>query len=191
MTLQWMPSLTLLVGVSLIVGACKTPVDPGTSAVEPTSTEPAEAVMPKPAAIVGNTSPDAIIGMFEAWSPEAAVQPDATASAALSAVDAGATVEVYLGTWCSDSRREVPRLWRALDLAGTVPFDVRYIGLDRDFAAADVNLDDKDIIAVPTFVVLRNGVEVGRVIEESPTGIESDLLSLLDGSKTGNLSASR
>ena len=51
---------------------------------------------------------------------------------ALGAVEPGAAIDVYLGTWCSDSERELARFWRALDLnLGIVPFDVRYIAVDR------------------------------------------------------------
>ncbi len=42
---------------------------------------------------------------------------------------------------------------------------------------------------MPTFVVLRDGREVGRIVEESPHGVERDLLALLDGSARGVVSA--
>ena len=47
-----------------------------------------------------------------------------------------------------------------------------------------------DLIRVPTFVVRRDGRELGRIVEESPNGIENDLLALLTGDSTGTLTAS-
>jgi hypothetical protein len=41
---------------------------------------------------------------------------------------------------------------------------------------------------VPTFIVRRGGHEVGRVVEEAPHGIETDLLALLTGEAGGVLS---
>src|SRR5688500_5598030 len=50
---------------------------------------------------------------------------DATAAGGLASVAPGAEVDVVLGTWCGDSRREVTRLWKAFDAAGSLPFAVR------------------------------------------------------------------
>ncbi len=113
---------------------------------------------------------------------------DEQAAEALAAVPPGAEVTVFLGTWCSDSRREVPRLWRALDqVGGMVPFEVTYVAVDREKTEPADLLAGQGIEYVPTFVVRRDGHEVGRVVEEAPDGIEADLLALLTGAKTGVL----
>jgi hypothetical protein len=121
-------------------------------------------------------------------------QPDAEAAQALLAVEPGATVTVYLGTWCSDSKRELPRLWRGLDDAGVfdeaeLPFELEYVALDRDKAEPGGRAEAAAIEYVPTFVVSRGGEEVGRMVEESVPGIEHDLLALLSGAASGVLSA--
>lgn len=113
-------------------------------------------------------------------------KPDAEAARALASVEPGAEVTVFLGTWCEDSRREVPRLWRALDDAGgTVPFEVRYIGVDRAKKEPAELVTGSDVRYVPTFIVSRGGHEVGRIVESSPRGIERDLLALLKGEQKG------
>jgi hypothetical protein len=104
---------------------------------------------------------------------------DAQAARALATVAPGADVVVVLGTWCGDSRRELPRLWRALDLAGAVPFALRYIGVDRDKTAPGFDRAALRIERVPTFVVSRGGREVGRIVERAPDGLERELLALL------------
>ncbi len=114
--------------------------------------------------------------------------PSPETSRALASVPPGARVDVFLGTWCGDSRREVPRLWAALDLAGEVPFEVRVVAVDRAKDAPGDLLDGVGLEYVPTFVVTRDGVEVGRVVESAPAGIEADLLSLLRGDRTGVIS---
>jgi thiol-disulfide isomerase/thioredoxin len=111
---------------------------------------------------------------------------DSEAALALSSVEPGAQVSVFLGTWCGDSGREVPRFWRALDEAGgTLPFQVRYIAVDEDKKEPAEAVSGNDIRYVPTFIVYRKGVEVGRIVEESPNGIEKDLLALLTGREKG------
>jgi thiol-disulfide isomerase/thioredoxin len=113
---------------------------------------------------------------------------DPAAAAALAEVEPGAEVLVVLGTWCSDSRREVPRLWRALDeVGGLVPFEIEYLAVDRTKEEPAELLAGLDLRYVPTFIVRRDGEEVGRVVESSPNGIERDLLALLTGEAAGVL----
>ena len=99
-------------------------------------------------------------------------------------------VTVYLGTWCSDSRRELARFWRAVDEAGgEVGFEIDYVGIRRDKDRRDPALATVELQRVPTFVVELAGVEAGRVVEESPNGIERDLAALLGGETTGLVTA--
>src|SRR5687768_16449728 len=97
------------------------------------TTAPATQAQPeeKPV-IVGETTREQIEVAPEWMAAEAESQPDPEACKALASVPPGAEVTVFLGTWCGDSRRELPRFWRAVDLAGTnVPFAIHYIGVDR------------------------------------------------------------
>jgi hypothetical protein len=120
---------------------------------------------------------------------EAASAPDAKAVQGLAAVPPGATVTVYLGSWCGDSRREVSRFWRALDEEGNrVPFEISYIGVDPSKKEPAALVEGSDLRYVPTFIVRRGGREVGRIVESAPHGIERDLLVLLDGSAHGLVS---
>ena len=111
---------------------------------------------------------------------------DSEVARALASVEPGAEVTVFLGTWCGDSGREVPRLWRALDESGTaLPFQVRYVAVSEDKKEPAAAVAGNDIRYVPTFIVHRKGVELGRIVEESPNGIEKDLLALLTGREKG------
>ena len=115
-----------------------------------------------------------------------AAEPDLEAAAGLVEALAGAEVTVYFGTWCSDSGRELPRLWRALDEMGVLdPPEIRYIGINRAKTEPAEYVAGQDLQLVPTFVVARGGVETGRIVESSPHGIENDLLALLRGDETG------
>lgn len=174
--------------------ACQRPVP----SEEPTPTHedkmddaPEESAPKKPAHAVGETTRDWIVQHHPNWAAEHGAKPNPAAAKSLAGVPPGARVDVYLGTWCPDSHREVTRFWRALDVAGDVPFAVEYVGLDRNFEAGDVDLQKVNVVAVPTFVVIRDGEEVGRVVETSVEGIETDLGTLLRGEASGMISASR
>ncbi len=143
-----------------------------------------------PAAIVGPTTREAIEAADPSWvAATVEAEIDVDDAAALAAVDPGAEVTVFLGTWCDDSRREVPRFWRALDqVGGLVPFEIEYVAVDRDKREPADRVEPAGVLYVPTFVVRRGGEEVGRVVETSPNGIETDLLALLTGEASGVLS---
>jgi hypothetical protein len=117
----------------------------------------------------------------------ATVHPEATRQ--LARVQGGARVRVFLGTWCSDSRREVSTLWRVMDEnMGILPFEVEYYGVDRDTLRSDTLVAGFDLDFVPTIVVERDRIEVGRIVESAPEGLDRDLLALLEGKTQGVIS---
>jgi cyclophilin family peptidyl-prolyl cis-trans isomerase/HEAT repeat protein len=131
--------------------------------------------------------------MVEAEHPEfrvsgREVEPDPAVCERLTQVPPGARVDVYFGTWCGDSRREVTRFWNALDHMPRVPFELHYVAVDRSKQEPAELLLGVGLRYVPTFVVSRQGREVGRVVESAPEGIEKALLDLLNGSRTGVVS---
>ncbi len=144
---------------------------------------PGAALTPEPH---GPTTRGAIIAAEPAFEPARASAPDSSAALGLAQVSPGAEVTVVLGTWCGDSRRGVSRWFRALDLAGQVPFTVHYLAVDR--AKEGPGTSDLAIEYVPTFIVSRDGAEVGRVVESAPQGIEVAVLELLTGETSGTIS---
>jgi thiol-disulfide isomerase/thioredoxin len=160
---------------------------------EPPAGAPSEAAQTEEAVLVGAVSREQIETAHPEWvQAEVSSAPDAEAARALAAIEPGAEVTVFLGTWCGDSEREVPRLWRALDEAGgDVPFQIHYIGVDRQKKEPAAPITNFEIEYVPTFIVSRQGREVGRIVEEAPHGVEWDLLALLSGKAKGVLSASQ
>jgi len=149
--------------------------------------ESAAAETPEPEVLVGEVSREQIEEAVPEWvgrTVEAEI--DEEAATALASVESGAHVTVFLGTWCSDSRREVSRFWRALDqVGGLVPFEVEYVAVDRSKSEPADLVAGEDLRYVPTFVVERGGEEIGRVVESAPDGIEADLLALLTGEASG------
>jgi thiol-disulfide isomerase/thioredoxin len=138
-------------------------------------------------ALVGPATREQIEGAAPEWVvAEVESHPDAEAAQALAAVAPGAEVTIFLGTWCGDSRREVPRFWRGVDEAGgAVPFKVTYVTVDRQKKEPAGPVTENGIRFLPTFIVRRDGHEVGRIVETAPNGIEHDLLALLTGKAKG------
>ena len=94
---------------------------------------------------------------------------------------AGEGVEtlVFLGTWCSDSRTHVPRFLKVVDLARPSLERVSLYGVDRNKKSPGGTEASYHIERVPTFVFLKQGKEIGRIVESPQTTLEGDMLSIL------------
>ena len=90
-------------------------------------------------------------------------------------------IQIYMGTWCSDSRREVPRFLKILDLAGVDKNNLRIINVDRKKKSPNHEEKNKNIEFVPIFIINKNNIEIGRIVEFPIITLESDLLSILIG----------
>ncbi len=167
-------------------GAAVVAARPADPPPHPAVQEPAKK---EEAALVGPATREQIEGGYPDWvQAEVGSQPDAEAAKALASVPPGAEVTVFLGTWCGDSRREVPRFWRGLDeTGGAVPFKVTYVTVDREKKKPAGPVTENGVRYLPTFIVRRDGHEVGRIVETAPNGIEHDLLALLTGKAHGVL----
>ncbi len=86
---------------------------------------------------------------------------------------------VFLGTWCSDSQREVPRFLKVADEAGIPSERIKLYGLDRSMKSNDGLSQQYHIERVPTFIFLEHGAELGRITEVPQTTIEQDMLLIL------------
>ena len=94
---------------------------------------------------------------------------------------AGADVEtmVFFGSWCSDSRRDVPRFLKIVDLAGTSLGHVTLYALDRKKKSTEGLEGQYHIERVPTFLFMKHGKEIGRIVEMPRTTLEGDMLGIL------------
>lgn len=89
-------------------------------------------------------------------------------------------IEIVLGTWCSDSKREVPRFMKILDMLSYDLNNLTLITVDRDKNSPDGNIDSKNIELVPTFILINDQGEKGRIIETPVETLEMDLLDILN-----------
>jgi thiol-disulfide isomerase/thioredoxin len=91
------------------------------------------------------------------------------------------TITIVLGTWCPDSRREVPRFMKIIDLWGFPEEKIRFIGVDIDKIAPLQDYMELGIERVPTFIFYENNSEKGRIIEVPVTSLEQDTRNILIG----------
>jgi len=88
-------------------------------------------------------------------------------------------IKIVLGTWCPDSRKEVPRFMRILDIWKFPLSEVVFIGVDLSKLSPVAEYESLKIQRVPTFIFYKNNIEVGRIIENPVTSLEQDMVNIL------------
>ena len=86
---------------------------------------------------------------------------------------------VVVGTWCGDSKRELPHTFKILDAVSVSEDDVHLFGVDRSKKSTDGTTERYTISRVPTLIVLRGDEELGRIVESPRSTQEKDLLRIL------------
>jgi len=90
---------------------------------------------------------------------------------------------LFLGTWCGDSKREVPRLYKVLEYCGVEPEQIKLIMVSNHDTAYKKSPTHEEqglnILRVPTLLVMENRTELNRIVEYPVESLEKDLLKIL------------
>lgn len=95
----------------------------------------------------------------------------------------GVTIKAFMGTWCGDSKRETPKLYKLLNLADFNLRNLEMVTVNRAKRTPDNLQKDHNILRVPTFIFYKKGEEIGRFVEYSRETLEKDILKILTGQK--------
>lgn len=116
-------------------------------------------------------------------------QPDQSTITTLKDTLPHYTFELFMGTWCGDSKRETPRIYKVLEQA-TVPLDrLTTITVNKGKKykqSPGGEHEGKNIHRVPTLIVYQNGVEINRIVESPVQSIEKDLQNIINQNYTSN-----
>ncbi|NDV79228.1 hypothetical protein D0T57_09605 [Dysgonomonas sp. 511] len=97
----------------------------------------------------------------------------------------GLSVQIFLGTWCGDSHREVPRMLKILEQAGFADDKIEIVGLNTGVGVSKQSPTGEEkgkyIFKVPTFIVSKGGKEVNRIVEFPVFSLEKDLATISSG----------
>ena len=104
---------------------------------------------------------------------------DSTSLQSISALSYDIHFVMVLGTWCGDSKKEVPKLFKVFDSANIPEHKILMIGVDRSKKSYDGLSDKYNIQRVPTLIVLKGDQELGRIVEYPKETLEKDILKIL------------
>ncbi len=101
----------------------------------------------------------------------------------LAACGDGLVFKVWGGDWCKDCRAQLPDFGAALDAAGIPESNIEHYPVDEDKQGPGV--EEYGIEFIPTVVVVRDGEEVARFVEEESVPIAVYLADRLEEAGLG------
>ncbi len=96
----------------------------------------------------------------------------------------GVKIKAFMGTWCGDSKRETPRLYKLLDKADFNYKNLEFIAVNRQKKTPKNLQQGYNIHHVPTFIFYKKGKEIGRFVEYAIENTTSDIIKILSEDKT-------
>jgi thiol-disulfide isomerase/thioredoxin len=91
---------------------------------------------------------------------------------------------VFGGTWCDDTKHLMPNFLLTADAAGIPANHITMIGVDRDKKSLFNLTETFNVTLVPTIIVLKNGKEIGRVVEYGRMGMpEREVANIISAGK--------
>lgn len=100
------------------------------------------------------------------------------------------TITAFMGTWCGDSKRDIPKLYAVLEAANFQMDRLTIIAVARDRDSYKQSPggehEGQNIHRVPTIILFKNGKEVNRLIESPVVSLEEDLLNIMEGTYISN-----
>lgn len=108
--------------------------------------------------------------------------PDQLALQSLRANKDSVNIIAFGGTWCGDTKNILPKFLMLTDAAGVSQDRITLLGVDNNKKTVHHLTEAFGVTNVPTIIVMKNGREVGRVVEYGKTGMfDKDLGQILSG----------
>jgi thiol-disulfide isomerase/thioredoxin len=115
----------------------------------------------------------------------AAYKVDSTLTKDLGKLAKGKKITIVLGTWCGDSKYQVPNFLKVADALKLNDNDITFIAVDGAKKAENGLIDKLKIERVPTIIFSdKKGNELGRITESPKETLEKDMFKILTEVKT-------
>jgi thiol-disulfide isomerase/thioredoxin len=107
--------------------------------------------------------------------------PDEKYIKELRAIDRKIEILVFLGTWCPHSMTGVPMFLKVYETTDNPALSITLYGVDQDIRDREGHSERNRVERVPTFIFLRDGSEIGRIVEFPRKSMEEDFWMIVSG----------
>ena len=92
-------------------------------------------------------------------------------------------ITIFMGTWCGDSKREVPRFYKILEQLDFPMHQLTVVAVDYESDQYKKSPGGEErglnILKVPTFIFYKKGKEVNRIVESPVVSLEGDMYKIV------------
>lgn len=92
-------------------------------------------------------------------------------------------ITLFMGTWCGDSKQEVPKLYKVLEACNFPMDQLTVIAVSREPNMYKQSPQHEEaglnIHRVPTIIFNKNGKEINRIVEHPITTLEEDIQNII------------
>ena len=93
----------------------------------------------------------------------------------------GVSAKIFFGTWCHDSKRELPRLLKIFKQIGIEDENIELIAVGINKKEPQGRATELGLSYTPTFIFFYRAEEIGRIIEKPKLSLETDIAEILSG----------
>jgi thiol-disulfide isomerase/thioredoxin len=109
-----------------------------------------------------------------------AYKPEVSVLNALESAKSKVHFLIFGGTWCEDTQFILPKFFKLQELSGIPDNAIAFFGVNREKKTLGNVADVFNITNVPTIIILKDGKEIGRIVEYGKTGKwDSELAELV------------
>ena len=128
----------------------------------------------KPSMKVGQITSETLLSTYQSFSsPYMAFDLSADELQIVKTWNDDLRIDVFFGTWCHDSQREVPKFIKLLENNNRV--ETTLVALDYKKSDPKGLSKTKGVKFTPTFIIHKNNKEVGRIIERPKKSLVADI----------------
>ncbi len=92
----------------------------------------------------------------------------------------GVNLQVFMGTWCEDSQREIPRLYKILNAMSFDMAKMKIAAVSHDKETPEGIEKGFNLEYVPTIIFMKDAKELNRIVEYTQgETLEDDILTIL------------
>jgi thiol-disulfide isomerase/thioredoxin len=100
----------------------------------------------------------------------ASYKPDTATLSAFEKAKGKVQFVVFGGTWCEDTQFILPKFFKLQEMSGVDDNAITFFGVNRNKKSLASITEAFNIVNVPTIIIMKDGKEVGRVVEYGKTG---------------------
>jgi thiol-disulfide isomerase/thioredoxin len=88
-------------------------------------------------------------------------------------------IKLFTADWCPDCRIQLPRFFAVLLALEDEDFALEILEVDRSKQDESGLAEMMGVMAIPTFIFMKDGQELGRIIERPQGRMEEDIAEIL------------